>query len=166
MLDGYDAYTRKHVAAASGTGKVTTATELPVLLESAVYDHIDGFNNLLRSHFDDLLANGREISFECHVTESGDVDFETEFDGEELTFIIDDWVADNTVNGRFTNTYATETKIIYEQVRIPMKTDRGRNLDARGWARGLTSMLKDKYGIETKFTPMGPGRVIIHVGSK
>ncbi len=99
-LRGLDSYTDKQVAAASGTGAPSFSAEVPVLLEESVLAHIDNFNNQLQNHFDDLFENGREVKLTCRRWSGSDVDFESEFDGEELGFLIEDWVTENTEIGR------------------------------------------------------------------
>jgi hypothetical protein len=56
----------------------------------------------------------------------------------------------------------------FEQVRIPMtyeKNGKVRGLDARRWAKGLSSYLKE-MGIENKLTIRGLGEATLILGSK
>ena len=136
VLQGLDAYTDKQVAGASGTGAPSFTAEFPVLLEEAVISHIDNFNAQLVKHFDDLFANGREVILRIKTFSSFSGDLESEYGGEELGTIIEDWLAANTVQGRFGTTDATESMMLFEQVRIPLYDANGRAVDARSWARG------------------------------
>lgn len=165
-LQGLDAYTDKQIAAASGTGDPTFSVELPVLIEESILSHIDNFNNQLQTFFDDLFENGREITLTCRRWSGSDVDFESEFDGEELSFLIEDWVAENTVNGRFSTAGATENRLSFEQVRIPLYNEKGRALDARTWANDLRRHLREKFGIDAKLSTKGLGGAIVTVGAK
>lgn len=165
-LQGLDAYTDKQIAAASGTGAATFSSELAVLIEEAVLSHIDGFNNQLQAHFDDMFANGREVALECKRWNGSDVDFETEFGGEELSFLIEEWMAANTVAGRFSTSDVSENRMLFEQVRIPLFGPTNRPMDTRTWANGLRKELKDKYGIEAKLSMKGLGKAILIIGSK
>lgn len=162
-LQGLDAYTDKQIAAASGTGKPSFSVELPVLLEEAIISHIEQFNNQLQTYFDDLFENGREVSLECKRTKDSDVDFETEFDGNELSVCIEDWLASNTVQGRFSTSDVSENRVKFEQVRIPLALENGRALDTRTWARSLQKELKTKYKIKAKLTTKGLGQAYITV---
>ncbi len=116
-LQGLDAYTDKQIAGASGTGQPSFTAELPVLLQEAVISHLDNFNSQLQKHFDDLFANGREIIVRIKKFDSFDGDLETEFGGEELSKVIENWISENTVKGRFSTTDATENMMLLEQVR-------------------------------------------------
>jgi len=171
-LQGLDAYTDKQIAYATGTGAPSFSATLPVLLEEAVLSHMDNFNSSLMTHFDDLFENGREVIIRIKVWEDWGEDLETEFgpDDEELGMIIEDWLADNTVNGVFNTTDATEGMMLFEQVRIPLYYERnGRQvaLDTRRFARNLSSFLKkEPYNIANKVTTKGLGRATIYLGGK
>lgn len=171
-LQGLDSYTDKQVATAAGTGAPSFSAELPVLLEEAVLSHLDNFNSSLMTHFEDLFANGREVILRIKRWDDWEEDLESEFgdDEEELGIIIEDWVADNTVAGRFSTTDATENMMLFEQVRIPLYYERKgkqRAMDTRRWARGLSNYLKNEpFNIVNKVVTKGLGRVTIYLGSK
>jgi hypothetical protein len=170
-LQGLDAYTDKQVATAAGTGAPSFSAETPVLLQEAVTAHIDNFTASLQTHFDDMFANGREIIVRIQTWDGGDFDgdLETEMgpDDEELGTIIEDWMADNTVKGRFSTTDATETMMLFEQVRIDLFNAKGRAQDARRFVKGLSKMLKSEpYLIPNKVVMKGLGRATIILGGK
>ena len=165
-LQGIDAYTNKQVAAASGTGRSTTSSEVQVLLEDAVLSYIDQFNTQLQSHFDDLFTNGREVSILCNRWSGAEYDFESDVQGEELGIIIEDWIADNTVEGRFSTVDYSQNVLSFEQVRIPLLNESGRAIDTRRWASGLTKMLKTKYQIDASLVTRGLGKAVIVIGEK
>jgi hypothetical protein len=165
-LQGLDAYTDKQIAGASGTGQPSFSAELPVLLEESVLANLDNFNSQLQRHFDDLFANGREITLRIKKFDSFNGDLETEFGGEELGKLIEDWVSDNTVQHRFSTADATENMMLFEQVRIPLYDANNRPVDARGWARDLQRMLKDRYRVDSKLMTKGLGQASIVVGEK
>ncbi len=171
LLQGLDAYSNKQIAGAQGTGEPSFATETPILLEEAVLSHIDNFNSRLQEHFDDMFANGREVVFQTRVWDVSMLDLEEEFDfnGEtlELGEIIEDWVYDNTVEGRYNTSSYTENVIRFEQVRIPLYDDRGRANDTRRWMRDLRSLLgKAPFNQECKIYTRGLGEVWLIIGEK
>jgi hypothetical protein len=167
ILQGLDAYTDKQVAGANGVGAPSFTAETGVLLKEAVTTHIDNFNSSLQTHFDDMFANGREIIIRVKKFGSWSEDLESEFDGKELSSIIEDWMAANTVKGRFNTTDATENMMLFEQVRIPMFDDAGKAIDARGFAKNLQKFLKDApYSITNKLMMKGLGQAVIVLGEK
>ena len=171
-LQGLDAYTDKQIATAAGTGAPSYTVELPVLLEEAVLAHMDNFCSSLQTHFDDLFNNGREVIIRIRIWDDWEHDLESTFGPgeEELSFIIEDWLAANTVMGRFNTTDATENMMLFEQVRIPLFTDRnGRQMamDTRRFCRELSKYLSEEpYYISNKLTTKGLGRATLYLGSK
>ncbi len=173
-MRGLDAYTNKVIAANSGVGDPSTTAPVNLLLEEAVLNYMDSFCAQLMSYFEDMAVNGREIVVKFRVWDNSDVDFETEFDYEddylELTDIISYWMEDNTVNHAPTRTNASNTYLVFEQVRIPLYRERnGRQsaLDARGFMNGFRSYLKkEPFLIESKIYERGLGEVWIIIGEK
>ena len=166
-LRALDAYSNKQIAGAEGTGKGSFSAELPVLLEEAVQDHMDSFVERLQTHFDDLLTNGREVVLDMRVFDTSTVDFEKEYGNYELSEVIDNWLADNCVNHRFSKSDATETMILYEQVRIPLYKANGMAQDTYGFARELARFLSAApYNIPVKTINRGLGRCLLILGEK
>lgn len=166
-LRALDAYSNKQVAGAEGTGKGSFSAELPVLLEEAVQDHMDAFTAQLQAHFDDLLANGREVVLDIRVFDGVNIDLEKEYGGYELNEVIDNWLADNCVNHRFSKSDATETMALYEQVRIPLYKANGMAQDTYGFARDLARYLgAAPYSIPVKTLNRGLGRCLLILGEK
>lgn len=170
-IQGKDAYTDKQIAGSSGTGSPSFTSELAILLEEAVLAHIDGFNDQLQTYFEDLIEHGREITVRIKVWDDfADGDgLETEYEGEELSAIIENWFTENTVEGRFNTTDATENMMYLEQVRIPFffeKDGKQRAVDARFWVGSLRKFLKEKYQIESKLMVQGLGQAQLIIGGK
>jgi hypothetical protein len=166
-LQGLDAYTDKQIAGASGTGQPSFTAELPVLLEEAVLSHLDNFNVQLQNHFDDMFKNGREIVLRIKTWNTWEYDLESEdFGDDELSSLIEKWVSDNTVEGRFNTTDATENMMLFEQVRIPLFDEAGKAVDARKWGNNLRKYLKDTYQIESKLMMKGLGQAQLVLGEK
>lgn len=169
ILQGLDAYTDKQVASANGTGAQSFTPEVAILLEEAVLSHIDNFNSQLQMHFDDLFANGREVTVRIKVWDDAGIDLEEEFGDKELGQIIEDWMADNTVNGRYNTTDATENMMYFEQVRIPLQVEEDgkvRQVDARRWLGNLRKYLKSNFEIESKLMTQGLGQAQLVIGGK
>ena len=167
-LQGLDSYTDKQVATATGTGAPSFSAEVPVLLSEAVLAHMDNFTATLQNHFDDMFENGREIIVRIQKWNSWDGDLETEYGGgDELGFVIEDWLAANTVKGRFSTTDMTENMALFEQVRIPLYNENGSAIDARRYVRDLSKFLSSApYNIPNKLVMKGLGRATIILGSK
>lgn len=168
ILKGVDAYTGKQVASSEGTGAQSFSAEVPVLIEEAVLDHMDNFTSQLQAHFDDMAENGREIILNVRVFDNGSgLSLEDEFDGDELTDIIESWMNANTVKHRYNLSDATENTLHFEQVRIPLYRENGSAMDARAFSNSLRKYLsKPPYNITCKLLTKGLGRADIVLGEK
>lgn len=167
-LRGLDAYTGKQVAASQGTGAQSFSAEIPVLIEEAALEHIDNFCSQLQAHFDDLVENGREVVVNIRIFDNGSgMTLEDEYGGEMLMDIIDDWMAQNTVNHRYSLTDATENVMRFEQVRIPLYNENGTAMDTRRFVRNLSRYLaKAPFSIDSKILTKGLGRADLVLGEK
>jgi len=167
ILQGLDAYTDKQIAGAQGSGQPSFSADPPILLEEAVLSHIDNFNAQLQAHFDDLLSNGREVTVRIRVFSGSPVDLSQEYNGTELAEIIDNWMAKNTMNGRYSNSDGSENFILFEQVRIPLYTQTGKAMDTRQFVTELKKFLNAApYNITCKVMVQGLGRATLVIGEK
>lgn len=166
-LAAKDAYTDKQVAGCQGTGTPSFSAEIPVLLEEAVIGNMDNFTSQLQAHFDDMMENGREVTMEVKVVDNGSgIDMTSEYDGNELTDIIDDWVSDNSVNHRYNLSQGSENFLKFEQIRIALYQANGRPNDTRRWARELVKFLTSKYQIPCRVDIRGLGKAVVMIGEK
>ena len=168
QLKGVDAYSGKNIASAEGTGAPSFSAEIPVLIEEAVLEKMDGFTSQLQSHFDDMVENGREVVLNVRVFDNGSgLSLEDEYDGEGLAEIIDSWMAQNTVNHRFNLSDQTENLMNFEQVRIPLYRPNGNPMDTRHFANSLRKFLgAAPYNITSKVVTKGLGRADVILGEK
>lgn len=165
-LEAFDAYTNKRIATATGNSK-PTADAIPVALEKAVKDNIKEFDKQLDGWYADQKNNGREITLTVRCWDNWDNDLETEYNGEELTDCIQQWMRDNTVNGNFNLSDGTNSFAQFEQVRIPLKDKNGNAVDARSFATALRKRLqKAPYNITSKVVIRGLGEAILILGEK
>lgn len=166
QLDAIDSYTSKRIASATGTGE-SADDIVPRLLETAVKTHIPEFTQKLDNYFYELGIKGREIVLTVKKWDSWENDLETEYDGEELTDCIVEWLNRNTVGGNYNLSDATENYMLLEQVRIPIKDEKGMALDARGFANQLRKYLqKEPFNITSKVITRGLGEAMIVLGEK
>lgn len=167
-LRGIDSYTNKQIAATQGTGKQSFAAETSALLEEAVILKMDNFLAQLTEHFEDMAKNGREVALNVRIFDNGSgLAFDEEYGGEELTDVIDNWVAENTVEHRYNLSDATDARLSFEQVRIPLYRENGRPMDTRQFASGLRKFLAAApYNIPSKIVTKGLGRVDLILGEK
>jgi len=174
-LQAIDAYSSKIISGNTGIG---TDANLPMaaLLNEAVLSFKDNFLSGLQHYFDDMFVNGREITVALLRYDSGSpVDFQTEFiynsQDAELNEIIQAWMDDNAVKGRYTLSTNSANMMRFTQVRIPLY---GQNLngkdvaiDASGFVKPLVKMLKgEPYQLEVGTVTKGLGEIWLTIGDK
>lgn len=165
-LDALDSYTGKRIASATGNGEPSNEIVAELLMK-AVQANMSEFVGRLDSYFSDLLTNGREVTIFIKTWDSWGYDLGEVFDGEDLQDIIENWMYENTVSGRYSLSDATETFMRFEQVRIPLYDERGRAIDSRKFTNELRKfLLKEPFLIESKLMTRGLGEAILVLGEK
>ena len=146
----------------------TSSFQLPIMMESAIQSQFDGFCNSLESYFSKLNTDGRAIKLRVLTWDSFEEGLMAEYDDVELNEIIEDWLEKNTVKGKFgaPEISPSGNRMTVENVRIPVKNAKGRDLDPRTWARGLQKMLRSEYGIESQLSTKGLGQIQLILGDK
>lgn len=164
-LEAFDSYTNKRIA--TSTGNIQGQGSIPDLLFTAVQKHVKPFDKQMDSWYADQKKNGREINLTIRCWDSWENDLETEYDGEELTDCIQNWLKQNCVGGVFNLSDGTESFAQFEQVRIPLTDERGNAMDARAFATLLRKYLvKSPYNITAKVMQRGLGEAILVLGEK
>lgn len=165
-LEAFDTYTSKRIASSTGT-TAASSDPIHVILEQAVKDRIAEFDALMMKWYQDQQAHGREVVLTIRCWDNWENDLETEYEGEELTDCIQDWLKSHCVGGNYNLSDGTESFAQFEQVRIPLLDERGNALDARGFATQLRKYLnKPPYNIPAKVMQRGLGEAILVLGEK
>ena len=112
-IEAFDAYTNKRIATSTGTTQASSES-IPIILERAVKENINPFDQQMEKWYADQQVNGREIVLTVRCWDNWENDLETEFDGNELTDCIQDWLQEKTINGAFNLTDATESFAQFE----------------------------------------------------
>ena len=166
IVEAFDTYTSKRIATATGISKASS-DPVEKLIENSIVKQIPEFSKQLDNYFKDLQERGREIRLTLRVWDSSEFDLESEFNDEELLDCIQGWMSQNTVNGAFNLSDASESRAYFEQVRIPFFDEKGRAMDARSFGTNLRKYLgKEPYSIPAKVMQRGLGEVIIVIGEK
>lgn len=139
-LQGVDNYSGKLIAAASGQSAPAIGATTVELLQEAVLDKIDPFNNLLMQYFQKMFELGRESSV---IIKSNGVDLDDYID------LVEDWLDKNCVRSAYSTDDAGSEEIVVSQARMPIFNEKGRALDARRFYKGLAKELKAK-GLQVK----------------
>lgn len=158
-LEALDSYSGKSIAAVTAeTPSLKTTIPVAAAIKNAATEHMPAFVARLQEHFDDLQENGREITVACRIGDNGSgVNFNTEFNGTELSTLITDWMNDNTVNHAYSTRSASRNRMSFEQVRIPFKDPNGRVMQAKEFVDQLKHYLRSTCGLKSENTTKGLG---------
>ncbi len=158
-LEALDSYSGKSVAQVTAeTPSLKTTVPVAAALKNSATEHMPAFISRLQEHFDDLQENGREITLACRIGNNGSgINFNSEFNGKELSTIISDWVNDNTVNHAYSTRNSSRNRINFEQVRIPFKDASGRVMQAKEFVDQLKRYLRATCDLKSENTTKGLG---------
>ena len=166
-LRALDSYSLKEVASAGSTSAKSTGVEMSVLLEESIASNMPPFLDLLRNYFTQLRTLGREVSLEFRIWADAGFDFESDFEDDELGYVIKQWVKRNAVGGTVTPSQSSPNIIKYTNVRIPNVDADGYQLSAEDWMHKLARKLKKSptIGGVTQYSK-GLGTIILILGQK
>ena len=174
-ITAFDAYTNKNLGSKGGEGDGDFSRGEGALLAELVYAYMDGFVLDIQTHFEGIIKNGREVKITIKNWDSWGEDLESEFgeDEEELGVLIEDWMADNTVDGGPKLGSSTANRQVYTQVMIPLfytkvyksgKT-KERKMDTKKFAQNLQKYLKS-LDVPAKVRGRGLGMAEVIIGGK
>jgi len=164
-MAGLDAYTNNNVATAQGQSVPLAMDEISIL-QLTIQTGIKNFVEQLDAHFNDMAEKGRQVSVRIKAWDDFEDGLEAEFDGVELSEIIENWMTDNCVQGRNHLSDATENMMYFDEIRIPLFDESGRPTDTRKWLGNLRKYLKNNYQIESKLMMQGLGQAQLVIGGK
>lgn len=168
-IEAVDSYSNKAVASVAGqTGLVPRSVPLSAAIKKTASNNMDDFLTKLQAHFDDVQTNGREITVIIDIVDNGSgLTFSKEFGDKELSEVIYEWMSDNTVNHQFTEKTSARTRLVYNQVRIPLFDANGRPMQASQFVKQLQRYLKAApYKIKAEDRSTGLGRGRLYLGEK
>lgn len=121
------------------------------LAGAAVEKVSDEFLSVIQSKFDDIVANGRSVAVNFTVDGASAVTLQQEFNGTELADLITDWMASHSFQNNYHVQGSTELELIFDDVRIPLKDDNGRNYNIQMFDRELRQYLR-QLGLKVAHT--------------
>jgi hypothetical protein len=164
-----DQYSKKQIATTTGSGPKLAGASVAELAQTAVVNYMQEFQYQIQEYFNDWMENGREVVIGIEVFDSwGDDLGSYDYCDDELTICIEDWIYENTVNGKFSTLTSTENRLEFDQVRIPLYTidrnGRERAIDTKRWASGLRKFLVQSGVEPVRIENRGLGRVTLLIG--
>lgn len=162
ILSAYDAYTGISLANKSGVSPRFYTESFEKLVDKAVSEMTDDFMNTLQMRFDDINANGRMLAMNITFSEDSEYDMDYEFeDMDMLSDKIENWLEKNSYKSYYHIQGVTATKMIVDEMRVPLKTEDGRNFRISKFVQAFRKHLR-KMDIESSRDLQG-GRIFITI---
>ena len=117
------------------------------LAGAAVEKVADEFLNVIQSKFDDIVENGRSIILDIKIDDASTHTLHEEINNSELVDLLEDWVADNAYKNNYHIQGSSELEIIFDEIRIPLKDENGRNYNINQFDRKIRQLFR-KLGIQ------------------
>lgn len=169
-VSAIDAYTSAPVSTGNiGRGTSAASTDVVNQLEEAVLSFKDKFISDMDRYYARLFENGRQIVVRCTLAENCGINYEEEFDGNELGELIENFVADNAMKGNYSLQDKTENEVYFDDVRIPMEYEENgktRGTDANWFAKKLRKYIEEVTGEKCKTDVIGLAEVNVIMGGK
>ena len=146
IITGYDASTGN-----SFSNKVCESPKFDVddygaLVTRAMKTCADDFLNTLQNKFTDVVNNGRAVKIKFTIAEGSSMKFSTEIASESLPFsdVLEAWMGNNSLKNNYHIQGTTDLSMLFDEVRIPLKDDNGRNYNPNKFALKIFQYLKSK----------------------
>ncbi len=160
ILTAYDVFSGESLANKTASSPTMYTDNFDKLTEKAVEKEIDNLLNTIQSKFDLIVKEGRTVTLTIGISEDADYDLDMETpDGDFLSDYIEMMMEDIAVNGNFHVQGVTSNKIIFDLVKIPLKTDKGRNYRVSRFAATVVKKLK-ALDLEAERTIVGNNVII------
>ena len=112
------------------------------LAGAAVEKVADDFLNVIQTKFSNIVANGRSISVSFKIDAESVFDLTKEFGDEELADLLTDWISEHAFQNNYHIQGSSDLELIFDDVRIPIVDEEGRNYNIQMFERELRRYMK------------------------
>lgn len=156
ILTAFDAFSGESLANKVATSPKFKTTNYEKLTQKAIEAEIDNLLNTIQEKFNEIIANGRTITMEVGIEIGSEIDLDSEVDdsGYYLSEIIEEWVEENAHKNYFHIQGQSETKMIFDIIKVPLKDKSGKNYRVSKFVIALRKFLKAK-GVKVARTITG-----------
>lgn len=144
VLKACEASTSKVLASKIGDSGKFYTNDVGKLGAKAVDKAMDGFLSTMQQSFDDIVLKGRSIVVNVSFNEMSDYDTTSEVgdSGDELKDLLEEWMEKNSYKNYYHIQGTTAKKMIFDDVRIPLKDENGNNYNINKFSRSLANFFK------------------------
>lgn len=144
ILQAYEASTGNSLANENCRSNKFYTNDMSVLAAKAVEKCMEQFLNTMQIKFTDIVNNGKSVIVDFSFAQSSGYTMESEFGSEGLPFsdVLEEWVSNNAVKNNYHIQGTTSLKMIFDDIRIPLKDKTGKNYNSNKYALDIFKFLK------------------------
>jgi hypothetical protein len=145
ILQAYESATGRSLTNKDASSGKFYTDDISKLAGKAIDVMKEDFLNILQTKFTDIINNGRSIYIEFLLAQDAAINFQSEVgtEGDLLSESITDWMGKNAYKNYAKKGGSTALKIIYDDVRIPLKDQStGMNYEIESFGRLIRKYLK------------------------
>ncbi len=164
IFNAYDAFTGRGMGTKTISSNTVYTDKFDKLVENALKKTekeagtnnkiilLEDFLNVMQTKFDDMIENGRAIKIIFGLEEGIDFNFDTEItdDGDLLKDLVMDWADDTAYKNNYNDQGMSDVEIIFSEFRIPLRTEKGRNLRPSRFARTIRKYFRKILNVNTE----------------
>lgn len=158
ILQGYESATARSLTNKDASSGKFYTDDISKLAGKAIDNMKEDFLNVLQTKFTDIVNNGRSIYMEFVLDQNSNLKFNSEVgnEGDLLSEVIGDWLKKNAYKNYAKKGGSSTLKMIFDDVRLPLKTTDGNNYDIElDFGRLLRKFLKSINATATIEYPRG-----------
>lgn len=144
IINGYETATGNSIAnKVSNSGKFQT-NDTEKLVSRAVEKSMEEFTTMVTDKFSQIAKNGRSVLIDFGFSENSGINMTTEIGttGLALSDILEEWISKNSLNGSYHIQGTTNQKMIFDEVKIPLKDKNSNNYTSTKYALDIFKYLK------------------------
>ena len=144
VMSGYEASTGNSLANKVGESGKFYTDDFGKLASKAVESVSQEFLNTMQSKFTDIVANGKSINLDINFSQGSAKKMSTEIAPENLPLSdqIEMWMEKNAYKNNYHIQGTTDLRMIFDDVRIPLKDANGKNYNTNKFALEIFKFFK------------------------
>ncbi|RZM12074.1 MAG: hypothetical protein EOO88_46075 [Pedobacter sp.] len=144
VLTGYEVSTGNSLANKVGTSGKFYTDDIGKLASKAVESCMNDFLNVMQTKFTDIVNNGKSVIVDISFDAGSSVSMSSEpgSSGLPLSDQLEEWMSKNAFKNNYHIQGTTDTKMIFDDVRIPLKDANGNNYSSNKFALELFKFFK------------------------
>lgn len=143
ILTAYDIATGNSLANKVGESRRFYTDDVSKLSQLAVNSCAEEFLNTLQNKFTDIVENGRTIQLNIAVSNTSMISLDdSSSSGDTIADSIEEWIEEHAYKNNYHLQGATSKQIIFDEIRVPVKDENGKDFKLRKFRSPLVSHLK------------------------